>query len=135
MKPKKPTKIIFIYNADSGRLNTILDTIHKTFSPKTYNCNLCKITFNTLDMKDDRKQFIDSLKIPIEFLHKDEFLKEYKTKKYRFPIILSEIDNKLQILINTQELNNLSSEKELIKLVSEKIGIKNGRKISSRKSR
>lgn len=30
--------LIFVYNANSGMWNTMLDTIHKTVSPETYQC-------------------------------------------------------------------------------------------------
>ena len=39
-------ELIFIYNAQKGRLNSLIDYIHKTVSPGTYSCNLCAITHN-----------------------------------------------------------------------------------------
>ncbi|WP_273567857.1 hypothetical protein [Maribacter halichondriae] len=38
-------KLIFIYNADSGFRNAIIDGAHKILSPNTYECNLCELTF------------------------------------------------------------------------------------------
>jgi len=37
-------KLIFVYNANSGKLNSLLGSAHKLFSPKTYSCNLCALT-------------------------------------------------------------------------------------------
>ena len=45
MEKQKIEKLIFIYNANSGKHNALLDTMHKIVSPNTYNCNLCDITF------------------------------------------------------------------------------------------
>lgn len=38
--------IIFIYNAKGGQWNYLIDTLHKYLSPKTYECNLCQITYD-----------------------------------------------------------------------------------------
>ena len=38
--------LVVVYNAKSGGLNAVLDYVHKMVSPKTYNCNLCKLTYD-----------------------------------------------------------------------------------------
>ena len=53
--------IIFVYNAKGGKWNYILDTVHKYASPSTYDCNLCKITYN-LKMRGAWKKFIEGSK-------------------------------------------------------------------------
>ena len=37
-----------IYNADGGLVNGALDLLHKTFSPATYACRLCDVTYGPL---------------------------------------------------------------------------------------
>ena len=73
--PQTP-KIIFVYNADSGIINTVKDYFHKIVKPSTYQCNLCSLTFDNLGMKKGWKTFVDDLEPEIEFLHKDEFFKK-----------------------------------------------------------
>ena len=62
IKPKttKPT-LLFVYNADSGLLNSAKDYVHKIISPKTYECNLCAVTFGNFGIKNEWKRFVDSL--------------------------------------------------------------------------
>jgi hypothetical protein len=54
------------------------------------------------------------------FLHKDEFAKQYASKfghKYKFPIVLVEDNNGLQVLVNPQEMEQINSVEELINLI------------------
>ena len=74
-------KLVFIYNADSGLVNTVKDFWHKALRPSTYQCNLCQTTFGVFGAKKEWKSFIKDLGIESEFLHKDEFLEKYDVKK------------------------------------------------------
>ena len=110
-------KLIFIYNANSGAVNSLLDSARKLITPSTYNCNLCDITFGVFSERAAWKHFRESSGIDMVFLHKDEFLKQYKSKwlpKYEFPIILSEEKKRLDLFISTEELNELKSVNELV---------------------
>ena len=113
-------KLIFIYNADSGLKNLIVDIAHKVFSPSTYDCKLCDITFGAFTENKDWKNFrqnLESENIELEFLHKDEFLNTYRSKfqhQYTFPIILTECHNDLQIFIGTEVLNGMENVHQLI---------------------
>ena len=114
-------KLIFVYNANSGLFSSITDSLHKSFSPKTYQCNLCTLTFGAVKMKKEWKKLIDSLssKVKVDFLHKDEFSKKYEYKT-SFPIILEKNDDKLSVFITTEKLNKIKSLQELIKIVKNK---------------
>ncbi|MAG01825.1 hypothetical protein CMI42_00660 [Candidatus Pacearchaeota archaeon] len=114
-------KLIFVYNANSGPFNSLADTLHKTFSPKTYKCNLCKITYGAFNMREDWREFINQLNIKTEFLHKDEFEKVYPGKKTDLPAILLNIDKKLQILLNTKEIESITDLNELKNLVKKRL--------------
>jgi len=71
-------ELILVYNADSSFFNIIKDGLHKIISPSTYQCNLCTFTYGTARMKEELKAFIDKLKIPAEFLHRDEFVRKQR---------------------------------------------------------
>ncbi len=114
-------KIIFIYNADSGFFNSLKDTVQKTIAPDSYECKLCQVTYGAFSMKEEWKDFIDSLKIKIEFLHKDEFIKKYKITDHPFPNAFLEDDGKVTLLISNKEINATSSVPELKALVQKKI--------------
>ncbi|MEM8779384.1 MAG: GTPase [Cyanobacteria bacterium P01_G01_bin.49] len=107
-------KIIFVYNANSGLVNTLLDIGHKIISPQTYECNLCQITYGVVAEKEEWKTFRESSTDEFEFLHKDEFENKYRQKR-KYPIILKENnDNRLDELISRDDLNQMKSSHQLI---------------------
>ena len=114
-------KIIFVYNANSGLFSSLKDTIHKTVSPKTYQCSLCQITFGAFNMKEDWKEFIQKLPYEIEFLHKDEFNKKYGKTEYDFPNAFTIKNGKPDLLISDKEINSAKSIEDLKDLVKNKI--------------
>ncbi len=127
-------KLIFVYNANSGKINSLLDSAHKIVSPDTYDCKLCDLTYGIFKENEDWSSFREKLlqtnpNLQLEFLHKDEFTKQYKSKwlpKYDFPIILSVSDHKqdhnedpitnsdLDVFMNTLDMNALETVQELI---------------------
>lgn len=116
-------KLIFIYNANSGKMNGYMDALHKIVSPKTYDCNLCDITYGVFTENKAWKKFRTSSKISMEFLHLDEFKKQYASKfgsKFTFPIVLLENKGELELFIATEELNILKNAEELIALISKR---------------
>ena len=68
---KSNLKLIFIYNADSGIINSIKDFFHKTLRPETYECNLCAVSYGNLAMKSEWKNYINSLGIPVDLLNRE----------------------------------------------------------------
>lgn len=116
-------KLIFVYNADSGKKRALMDTFHKLISPQTYNCNLCDITFGLFAENKTWKKFRKSVDIPMEFLHRDEFLKQFASKfgaKFMLPVILVENNGELELFISTEEINQLKTIDDLIALITER---------------
>lgn len=115
----KDSRVIFVYNADSSYTSQLKDTIYKIVSPKTYQCNLCSLTYGAVSMKDGWKKFIKSLPFKFEFLHKDEFLKQYPPyQNTAFPAAFISKNNTLVPLIKAEEINqqkNLESLQMLLK--------------------
>jgi hypothetical protein len=123
MKNAVVQKLVFIYNADSGLRNVILDSAHKILSPDTYACSLCDITFGAFTENSVWKKFRKETNLDMEFLHKDEFSKAYASKfrhKFTFPIVLAESNSGLEVFIKTEELNDLENSEALITLVQER---------------
>jgi hypothetical protein len=120
----KLEKLIFIYNADSGRRNAILDSLHKVLQPSTYECNLCDITFGLFREKGEWKEFRDSYPVDMEFLHRDEFQSAYASKfghRFNYPIVLAAVSNSFEVLVSTEELNALHDTTSLINLIKERV--------------
>ncbi len=105
-------KILFIYNADSGKLNTILDIAHKVISPSTYKCSLCSLTHDALNEKSEWMNFKKTSKHDLQFLHKDEFETQYSTR-YEYPVIL-DITDEMKVLFSGSELKKFKNTKDLI---------------------
>lgn len=109
--------IIFVYNADSGKANAFLDSLHKIANPDSYNCSLCKLTHGAFSEKREWKQFRKSLDSETIFLHRDEFRKQYASKfghKFEFPVILLTGENGLELLISSEELKSFENLQDLI---------------------
>lgn len=72
-----PHRLLFVYNADGGTLAGLKDLFHKILSPATYPCALCGITYGTTSMRPEWKEFIKTLPVPVDFLHRDEFVRDF----------------------------------------------------------
>ncbi|MBD3404790.1 MAG: hypothetical protein GF411_01485 [Candidatus Lokiarchaeota archaeon] len=115
------SKIIFVYNADSGLLNATKDFFHRLISPDTYQCNLCAVTYSNTGMRNEWQNFIDSLDIPVEVLHKDEFNNRHSFDDPSFPSAFLLMNGDLSYFISVEEMNSVSSVDELIEMVRIKI--------------
>ena len=110
-------KLVFVYNADSGFLNTLLDIGHKIVKPETYSCNLCNLTFGNFRENAKWKQFRESTEIEMEFLHRDEFEEKYGLN-LPCPVILKDTGiGGLEVAIPRERLESFKSLDELIEAV------------------
>lgn len=107
-------KLIFVYNAKSDIINSAFDFAHKLISPKTYNCQLCKLTHGSIGEKKAWKEFRDTSNLEMVFFHKDEFEEKFH-HKFQYPIILSVQKEEISTLIESEKLKPLNSVEDLIK--------------------
>ncbi len=121
MNENNDEKLIFIYNANSGLVNTIKDFWHKALRPSTYNCNLCQTTFGVFGAKKEWKSFVNGLGIDSEFLHKDEFLEKYNIKDAKYPSAYMMKNGNLSIFITQAEMNKVVTLAEMEEMVSSKL--------------
>ena len=115
-------KLIFVYNADSGMLNTVKDISHKLFSPETYDCFLCSLTHDTFKENSAWKTFRNSSATEMVFLHRDEFEQKYK-RKLEYPVVLKKADD-LETVISKETLASYSTLSDLIQAVQQLEGAK-----------
>ncbi|MEQ3654822.1 MAG: GTPase [Dokdonia sp.] len=115
-------KLIFVYNANSGAFQQLLDTAHKVVSPQTYTCDLCSLTHGSFRESALWKTYRQTSGHSFTFFHKDEFEKAYRSKwlpKYRFPIVLIEDPTRgLEIGLNAEDLAKIETTQELIDKVA-----------------
>jgi hypothetical protein len=112
-------KLIFIYNANSGKLNTLFDIAHKLISPETYQCDLCSLTHEALSEKKTWQEFRKRNGLKMEFLHKDEFEKLH-AKTFDYPVILKQADD-IELFLNADEISHIKSVDELIALIEQQV--------------
>ncbi|WP_185154355.1 hypothetical protein [Fulvivirga sp. M361] len=102
-------ELIFVYNADSGAWNGYMDIMHKVFSPKTYACNLCAITYGTFSIKKEWADFIEGLPVALRFLHRDEWEREFK-RKDDLPAVFLRRGDQLSVWLEAETMNEMDLE-------------------------
>jgi hypothetical protein len=115
--------LIFVYNADSGLLSALNDGILKIVSPSTYQCRLCSLTFGVVQMKSRWKGFIESLGVPVEFLHRNEFKERYDLPDAEFPLVYIKRGDEMSVIISKEEIENTDSLEGLIEMLKTKLEI------------
>lgn len=113
--------LVFVYNADSGVFNTLADAAHKIFSPRTYACRLCALTYGALSMRGEWKQFLDGLGRPLEFLHADELAARYGLKGVPLPVVLRREGSGLKVLADAGAINECRTLDDLKRLILERL--------------
>lgn len=114
-------KLIFVYNADSGFLNTAKDIGQKLFNPAGYDCFLCSLTHGTFRENKKWKDFRQTSPLTMEFLHRDEFEKRYGSRM-EYPAILRE-SSTMETIFSRERLAAIS---DLDQLISEIKALENG---------
>ncbi len=117
----QPEKLVFVYNAKSGKLHGLLDLLHKNISPRTYPCQLCAVTYTNSGMLPEWKQFIESLGMPVEFLHKDEWLHYPGAIQEPLPAAFAYYNGLAQVYIPDTEMRAVADVQALMKLTQSKL--------------
>lgn len=108
-------KLVFVYNANAGKVNAAFDIAHKLLSPSTYRCSLCSLTHGIFGEKEAWRKFRESSSLELEFLHKDEFEKlGYEPTSY--PVILK-LGKPMEVIADSKELSAHSNVESLITLL------------------
>lgn len=115
-------KLVFVYNADGGVLNSIMDSAHKLFAPSTYQCALCAVTHGIAGMRSDWKDYMRSLPYETRFYHRDGFQRDWSGIADELPAIFFQATaNDMKILVARSELEAVSSVAQLTALLGRRI--------------
>ncbi|MFS4417856.1 GTPase [Maribacter sp. 2307ULW6-5] len=112
--------LIFVYNAESGAKNGLLDAAHKILRPSTYACQLCSLTHGPFFERSKWKRFRKKLMASgyaLDFVYKDDFLKYHRSKfghKFTFPIVLLDNAGSMEVVVNTSDLNAMQTAEALM---------------------
>jgi hypothetical protein len=113
-------QLLFVYNADSDLFSTVVDFAHKIFSPSTYQCSLCALTYGNVSIKQEWKLYIEALPIKTLFLHKDEFLQQYKFHA-ALPAVFIRHGAVLETLMTKEDIDNCETLEQLKEKLSSKL--------------
>lgn len=111
------TEIIFIYNAKSGPINSLIDWAHKIISPKTYECSLCSLTYGNLGKYSKWSKFLESLNMNKSFIYDDQLSDLSFYNNESLPCIFFREDNNYSVLLNNDELDRCENLDALINLI------------------
>jgi hypothetical protein len=114
--------LVFVYNADSGFVNTLLDIGHKVVSPSTYECRLCSLTHSVFSMREEWRRFVQALGVPVEFLHRDELARQYGIRGTALPAVFLRDDYGLKEWITAAEISGCPTLAALETLVRTRLG-------------
>ena len=110
--------LIFVYNARSGVFNSLFDYFYKMISPSTYECSLCRLTYNNYGQVKALKQFIQSLNIPIYFKYSDHLSEIGLDKETKLPIV---VNRDLNVVASAEEINQCQTIDALIEVIRKKM--------------
>lgn len=114
--------LVFVYNADGGVLNSIMDSAHKLFAPSTYQCALCAVTHGVVAMRSEWQDYMRGLPYETRFYHRDGFRKDWPGLGEALPAIFFQVRaNDLKILIVRSELVSITSVAQLTALLGRRI--------------
>ena len=120
------SKLIFVYNADSGLISAMKDWAHKIVSPETYACSLCALTYDNLGMRRPWREFIKELGYEVEFLHRDELAEKYGVHDVPLPATFILQNGKPKLWIKSDAMDAINSLDELQVLVPQKLAQETG---------
>ncbi|WAC05054.1 MAG: hypothetical protein OS112_00060 [Methanoregula sp.] len=113
--------LVFVYNADSGILPRMKDQISRQETTGTDRCNLWTLTFSPIGMKKEWKRVVHDLGIPVRFLSRDEFAREFRSVAATFPAAFLQTGNDLFHFISTDEINQCAQLEDLITIVRQRL--------------
>lgn len=103
--PNEITRLVFVFNADSGKLNALVDSAKKLLMIN--GCSLCTITHGLAGEKGSWKECKEELGLPVDYVHRDELTpRMVEVIADRFPAVLAETgDGALRMLLTPDVLD------------------------------
>ena len=114
-------EIVFIYNAKSGTVNSLIDWAHKIISPDTYECSLCSLTYDNFGKRVEWSTFLREIKVKSSFIYKDHVMDNQKLKDVSLPCAYLKKSNDIKLLISSDEMNTYKNLEELIVSLRKKL--------------
>ncbi|MFT5824708.1 MAG: hypothetical protein ACI8ZW_000190 [Yoonia sp.] len=114
------SRLILVYNADSGFFNALFSSVHQALSPKTDECQLCRITYGMTRMEDAWKSYLDKLPVVVEALHRNEFHVKYPSLATEaLPAVSISTAGQFDVLLDAAAINDWTDRTILIERVDQ----------------
>ena len=114
--------LIFVFNCDRGNLSAIKDYSQKLSDDKVPECNLLALISSPVGIKKGWKRYIQELRVPVRFLHHDEYEEEFGALLTPLPAVFMHQQKTRILFISADELCSVTSVDELMALVNQKLG-------------
>ncbi len=73
-------------------------------------------------MRNSWKEFLETLEIPLEFLHADELKSRYAISEVSLPAVFKKYGQRLELLIDADSINECQTSDDLRRLVRDNLG-------------
>lgn len=113
-------ELFFVYNAQKGVANMMIDGLHKVIRPSTYACDLCAITYNAVTKRKEWKLFLNEVKVPVHFYYKNTLPKEIQ-QNWEYPVVLRYENSTVTCILDRQDFAAINDLNEFIVLLKEKV--------------
>lgn len=113
-------ELIFVYNANSGLGNKLLDGLHKVIHPSSYECDLCAITYHAVGKRKTWRKFLKESKIPMRFMYRDTFQQEF-LHDIELPAVLRYENSSFTRILDKKDFENLNDLTEFIVLLRSRV--------------
>ncbi len=113
-------RLVFIYNSRSGTLQALRDLVHKTFSPGSYPCDLCRLTY-TYRMRGPWRDFLESLPLEIQFLYANQLDDQTRNLAGPLPSCLLELETDRRLLLDADMIGQCRDLAGLIAMLENKL--------------
>lgn len=117
------TEVVFVYNARSGWVNALMDSLHKVVSPATYSCALCQLTYGLAGERRAWRDFVSALTMPVRFVHLDEMeveLQVFTDQNGGAPAVVEYGASGYRMLLSAADLGSIGSLEELMRVLEVK---------------
>ena len=115
-------KLVFVYNVKSDPISIAMDVAHKVFSPSTYECDLCELTYSNLGERKVWKNYRKQSDVDFEFIYKNQLKSKYGIDLETPVILICKKDNDPKVLISAEEFKAIRTPDKLIQKIGEKLG-------------
>ena len=125
------TRLICVYNADTGVIEALKHAVQKQFFPESYPCSLCALTYGAVSMRGVWKRFWRRLDAEVQFYHRDDFTADFPelgtggAREVTLPsILISEAGEEPRVLVSKEELDAMADVNDLMERIGVELGIR-----------